>query len=88
MSYRELRDRVEMLKKRLTPEVAEQAVKKLIEEEGEDIGGGINASRLVRHLLGDAHLSDQETMWAYGKLKVAFHGVFDKIPSLYYFEGD
>jgi hypothetical protein len=60
----------------------------LLLRQGEDIGGGISAIRLVRHLLGNADLSDVEATRAYDRLKPVFTALFDQIPALYYFEGD
>lgn len=88
MSYQELRQQVEDVRSRLTPAFVEEAVQTLLEEEGEDVGGGINMHRMIKHLLGDPHMRDVEAVWAYDQLKPAFRQVFDQIPSLYYFEGD
>jgi hypothetical protein len=87
MADRELERQVERLQSVMTPAFIKQAVETLVHQ-GEDIGGGVNAIRLVRHLLGDPGLGDVEATWAYDRLKPAFATIFDQIPSLYYFEGD
>ncbi len=87
MSYEELRQRVEEIQPQLTPTFVENAVHALLRE-GEDVGGGVNAMRLVRHLLGTPQLRDVEATWAYDRLKPALRRALAQIPSLYYFEGD
>ncbi len=85
--HEELEQRVEEVESRATPAYLEEAVRALLRE-GEDVGGGINASRLVRHLLEDPRPTDEEVVWAYDRLKPAFRAAFEEIPSLFYFEGD
>jgi len=85
--YRELRERVEQLLAGLTPATLEREVRVLLAE-GEDAGGGVNAFRLVKRLLGSPNLSDVETVWAYDQLKPLFRRAFEQIPTLYYFAGD
>lgn len=87
MPYKELREQVESLKPRLTPAFVDEAVRSLMRQ-GEDVGGGVNAMRLVKHWLGDSPLQDVELVWAYEVLKPAFRAALEQIPSLYYFEGD
>ncbi len=87
MSYKKLREQVESLKPRLTPAFVEEAVRSLLRQ-GEDVGGGVNAMRLVKHWLGDFPLGDVELVWAYERLKPAFRAALERIPSLHYFEGD
>jgi hypothetical protein len=87
VAYKDLRQQVEALIPRLTPAFLEGAVHALLRQ-GADVGGGVNATRLVKHLLGDPHLRDIEAMWAYDRLKAAFRSAFEQIPTLYYFEGD
>jgi len=87
IAYKELRQQVEALNHQLTPAFAEDAVHALLRQ-GEDVGGGVNAFRLVKHLLGNPSLRDVEVTWAYERLKPAFRIAFEQIPSLYYFEGD
>ena len=87
MTYKELGGQVEEIRSRLTPPFVEGAVRTLMRQ-GEDVGGGVNAVRLVKHLLGDLQMRDMEAVWAYDRLKPAFRAVFAQIPSLYYFEGD
>jgi asparagine synthetase A len=87
MRYKELGQQVEEVQARLTPAFVEDAVQALLQE-GEDVGGGVNAHRLVKYLLDDPHLRDVEAVWAYDRLKAALRAAFEEIPSLYYFEGD
>lgn len=87
MSYKELRQQIEELQSRLTPAFVEDTVRALLRQ-GEDVGGGINAFRLVKHLLGNLQLRDVEFLWAYDRLKPALRSALEQIPSLYYFEGD
>ncbi len=87
MRDEELRQRTEALRSRATPEVLEEAVLTL-GQQGEDVGGGVNADRLVRYLLEDPQLRDEDVVWAYDRLKPAFRAAFEENPSFYYFEGD
>ena len=87
MAYKELRQQVEELLPRLTAAFVETEVRALLRQ-GEDVGGGVNATRLVKYLLGNPQLKDVEATWAYDQLKPAFRAAFEHIPSLYYFEGD
>ena len=87
MKYKELGQQVETLAAQLTPAMVEEAVRTLLRQ-GEDVGGGVNAHRLVKHLLGSPQLRDVETVWVYDRLKPAFRTAFAQIPSFYYFEGD
>lgn len=87
MSYKELRQQIEELQSRLTPAFVEEAVGALLRQ-GEDVGGGVNAFRLVKHLLGNPQLRDAEVTWAYDRLRPALRSAFEQIPSLYFFEGD
>ena len=87
MSYKELRQRVEEIQPRLTPAFVENVIQALLRQ-GEDVGGGVNAIRLVKHLLEEPQMRDVEAVWAYDQLKPAFRQAFEQIPSLYYFEGD
>jgi len=87
MKYKELGRQVEALKPRLTPSYVEEAVGALLRQ-GEDVGGGVNAIRLIKHLLGNPQLRDVEAVWAYERLKPALRLALEQIPSLYYFEGD
>jgi hypothetical protein len=82
-----LRRAVESLRARLTPGFIEAQVRELLRQ-GEDVGGGVNAFRLIRHLLGGVAGSDEQVTWAYAQLKPALGVALDQIPSLYYFEGD
>jgi hypothetical protein len=87
MAYKELRQQIEELQPRLTPAFVEEEVGALLRQ-GEDVGGGINAVRLVKHLLGSPQLRDVEVTWTYDRLKPALRAAFEQIPSLYFFEGD
>lgn len=87
MAYRELRRQIDDLVQRLTTTFVEKEVRALLRQ-GEDVGGGVNAVRFVRHLLGKPELRDVEASRAYDQLKSALRTTFDQIPSLYYFEGD
>ncbi len=82
-----LRQRVKEVRASVTPAFVEDAVGTLLRQ-GEDVGGGVNASRLVRYLLGDGSLRDEEVVWAYDRLKPAFRAAFEEVPELYYLEGD
>jgi hypothetical protein len=85
--YRDLREQVESLKPRLTPTFIEEAVRALMRQ-GEDVGGGVNAMRLAKHLLGNPPLSDVEASWAYQRLKQTLRAAVEQVPSLYFFVGD
>jgi hypothetical protein len=87
LKYKELGQQVEVLGAQLTPAFVEEAVRTLLRQ-GEDVGGGVNAHRLVKHLLDTPALRDVEAVWAYDRLKPAFRAAFAQIPSFYYFEGD
>jgi hypothetical protein len=87
MTYKDVREQVESLTHQLTPDFVENAVRTLLHQ-GEDVGGGVNAIRLVKCLLGNPEMRDVEAVWAYDRLKPAFRSAFEQIPSLYYFEGD
>lgn len=82
-----LRQKVEEVESRATPGHLEEAVRTLLLE-GEDAGGGINADRLVKLLLDDPQMEDEDVVWAYDRLKPAFRAAFEENPSFYYFEGD
>jgi hypothetical protein len=87
MMEKDLRQKVEAVESRATPATLEEAVETLLRE-GEDPGGGINADRLVKFLLDDPHMDDEDVVWAYDRLKPAFRAAFEENPSFYYFEGD
>ena len=87
MKYRELERKVEAVHAQLTPTVLENACQELMLK-GEDVGGGVNALRLAKHLLENPQMKDVEAVWAYDRLKPAFRQAFEQTPSLYYFEGD
>ena len=52
MAYKDLRQQVEELVPQLAPAFVESATRALLRQ-GEDVGGGVNAIRLVKHLLGN-----------------------------------
>jgi len=82
-----LEQTVEALRFRLTPDFVDVQVRELLRQ-GEDVGGGINAFRLIQHWLGALAENDVAVMWAYDRLKPALGAALKEIPSLYYFEGD
>lgn len=84
---RRLTEAVESLRSGLTPDFIETQVRGLLRQ-GEDVGGGVNAFRLVKHLLAGAAASDAQVTWAYAQLKAALGAALEQIPSLYYFVGD
>ena len=83
----ELEQTVESLQSRLTPSFVEGQVRELLRQ-GEDVGGGVNAFRLIQHWLGALAENDAQVRWAYERLKPALGAALKEIPSLYYFEGD
>jgi hypothetical protein len=87
MTYKELQRRVEELYTQLTSDLVQDAVRALLRQ-GEDVGGGVNAIRMVKYLLDQPQLRDVEATWAYERLKPALRSAFEQIPSLYFFEGD
>jgi hypothetical protein len=87
LSYKDLRQEIETLQAQLTPPIVEHAVRTLMRQ-GEDVGGGVNVHRLVKHLLGEPQMRDVEAVWAYNQLKPVFRQAFEQIPAFYYFEGD
>ncbi len=87
MMYKEWRQQIEALNRQLTPAFVEGAVRALLRQ-GEDVGGGVNAFRLVKHLLGNPSLRDAEVTWAYERIKPALRSALEQVSSLYYFEGD
>jgi hypothetical protein len=83
----QLEQAVESLQSRLTPGFVEAQVGELLRQ-GEDVGGGVNAFRLIKHWLGALADNDVVVRWAYDRLKPALGAALEQIPSLYYFEGD
>ncbi|MBN1979608.1 MAG: hypothetical protein JW918_19610, partial [Anaerolineae bacterium] len=81
MSYSDLGRRVEALQKKLTLAFVENAVRTLLRQ-GEDVGGGINAVRLVKHLLENPALRDVEAVWAYDRLKPVLRAALADPPAL------
>jgi len=79
--------RVASLQDDLTPAYVQAEVEALLRQ-GEDVGGGVNAFRLVKHLLGDVARSDDQVTWAYERLKPALGAALEQVASLYYFYGD
>jgi hypothetical protein len=82
-----LQQRVAALVPQLTPDVIAAQVDMLLRQ-GQDVGGGVNAIRLVGQLLALPAQQDAELTWAYEQLKPALRNALDQIPSLYFFEGD
>lgn len=82
-----LKQAVESLQPRLTPGFVLAQVNELLRQ-GEDVGGGVNAIRLVRHLVGDIVQGNVEATWAYDRLKPALRAALAQVPSLVFFEGD
>ena len=87
MDQGQLEQTVESLRLGLTPDFVRAQVDELLGQ-GEDVGGGVNAFRLVRHLLGKAAESDEQVTWAYERLKPALGAAFEQGLTLYYFKGD
>ena len=83
----QLEPAVEALQPRLTPGFVEAQVGELLRQ-GEDVGGGVNAFRLIKHWLGALAVNDVVVRWAYDRLKPALGAALEQVPSLYYFEGD
>jgi hypothetical protein len=82
-----LEQRVASLKGRITPEFVRAEVEALLGE-GQDIGGGINAVRLIQRWASDLARSDARLMWAYDRLKPQLRAALEEVPSLHFFEGD
>ena len=82
-----LKQAVESLQPRLTSDFVEAQVRELLRQ-GEDVGGGVNAFRLIVHWLGALAKDDAQVRWAYERLKPALSAALEQVPSLYYFEGD
>ena len=87
MSDERLRQRTEAVRTRLTAEALQEAVLTLWRQE-EDLGGGVNADRVVRHLLDEPEMRDEDVVWAYDQLKPLFREAFEEDASFYHFEGD
>ena len=87
MRYEELGQKVDEVRAKLVPADLERLCNDLLRQ-GEEPGGGIEALRVVKHLLGDPQMRDAQAVWAYDRLKPALRAVFEQIPSLYYFQGD
>ena len=82
-----LEQALESLQSKLTPGFVEAQVRTLLRR-GEDVGGGVNAIRLIRHWLGALAGNDVQVTRAYERLKPALGAALKEIPSLVYFEGD
>ena len=87
MDTGKLKEVVESLQAKLTPDFVEAQVRELLRR-GEDVGGGVNAFRLIKHWLGSLADNDVVVRWAYDRLKPALGAALEQVPSLYYFEGD
>jgi len=87
MSRKELKKRVEQTAAAIDAALIEKALRELMRE-GEDVGGGINAFRLVRYLLREENLSDVEVTWAYRYIKPPLQAALEQLPAYVFFEGD
>ena len=87
MNAQDLEPTVQLLQDRMTPDYVRSQVRELLRH-GEDVGGGVNAFRLIKHMMGDVTLRDEQVTWAYERLKQALGRALEQIPSLYYFAGD
>ena len=83
----QLQQAVESLQSRLTPGFVETQVRALLRQ-GEDVGGGVNAFRLIKHWLGVLAENDAVVRWAYERLKPALSAALEQVRTLYYFQGD
>ena len=88
MNQEALWEAVERLRASLTPEMVARGMDLLLRQEGEELGGGINAMRLVRYLLGEPELADAEMVSAYDRVKDVLEVSLEQVPWLYYFSGD
>jgi len=87
MSRKELKKRVEKTAATIDAPLIEKALRELMRE-GEDVGGGINAFRLVRYLLREENLTDVEVTWAYRYIKPPLQAALEQLPAYVFFEGD
>ena len=87
MEFDDLRVKVTSLQAALTPAYVASEVRALLRE-GEDVGGGVNAMRLIRRWLGDVAADEAQLTWGYMRLKPALRAALEDVPELYYFEGD
>ena len=85
--YSELAESVEQFLAKITPQTLEGEIWKLLRT-APDADGGIDAYRLVRHLLGRPDLNNIQTGWAYQRIRPVFMDIFEQIPSLVFFTGD
>ena len=81
-----LEEQLLSIRSRLTPAYVQSEVQALLRQ-GQDVGGGVNAVRLIRRWIGE-QASDVELSRAYAQLKPALADALDAIPSLVFFEGD
>jgi hypothetical protein len=87
MKAETLSQRVASLQARIGPDFVQGEVEALLRE-GQDVGGGVNAVRLIRRWVGDLAQSDARLMWAYDQLKPQLRTALEEVPSLHFFEGD
>jgi hypothetical protein len=87
MKRETLNRRVASLQARIAPDFVQAEVEALLRE-GQDVGGGVNAVRLIRRWVGDLAQSDARLMWAYDQLKPQLRTALEGVPSLHFFEGD
>lgn len=83
----QLEQTIASLLDRLTPDFAEAEVRALLRQ-GEDVGGGVNAFRLIRHWLGALAGDDTSVRRVYERIRPALSRALEQVPSLYYFQGD
>lgn len=91
LTREELRQRIESLLSTVDTSKVERALQEL-EVQGEDAGGGIEASRLAHYLLtrlfGNPSLTETEVTWGYPYLKPAVVAAIEELPGYELVEGD
>jgi hypothetical protein len=83
----QLEQAVESLQSGPTPGLVEAQVGAFLRH-SEDVGGRINAFRLIKHWLRTLTENDVAVRRAYDRPKSALNAALAQVPSLYYFEGD
>jgi hypothetical protein len=91
LTREELRQRIELLASAVDAPGVAAALQEL-QRQGEDDGGGIEASRLAHYLLarllGNPSLTETEVTWGYPYLKPAVLTAIEKLPGYELVEGD
>lgn len=91
LTREELKQRIEPLTPTVEVSVVERALQEL-EQEGEDIGGGISGFRLAEYLLRDLlqspSLTETEVTWGYPYLKPAVVAAIGELSGYELVEGD